>query len=75
MASKNGHVELVDKLLEHGARVDLQTKVRTYIIVAEVLHIPVMHVTHLITYVHHKTCALDLQPSLVLNHMHNLILT
>ena len=27
MASHNGHVEVVDKLLQHGARVDLQTQV------------------------------------------------
>ena len=26
-ASCNGHVEVVDKLLQHGARVDLQNKV------------------------------------------------
>ena len=26
-ASQNGHVEVVDKLLQHGARVDLQSKV------------------------------------------------
>ena len=26
-ASHNGHVEVVDKLLQHGARVDLQDKV------------------------------------------------
>ena len=26
-ASQNGHVEVVDKLLQHGATVDLQTKV------------------------------------------------
>ena len=28
MASQNGHVEVVDKLLKCGARVDLQRKVR-----------------------------------------------
>ena len=27
LASQNGHVEVVDKLLHHGARVDLQNKV------------------------------------------------
>ena len=27
MASHNGHVEVVDKLLQNGARVDLQEKV------------------------------------------------
>ena len=27
MASQNGHVEVVDKLLQHGANVDLQEKV------------------------------------------------
>ena len=26
-ASQKGHVEVVDKLLQHGARVDLQNKV------------------------------------------------
>ena len=26
-ASQNGHVEVVDKLLQHGAKVDLQEKV------------------------------------------------
>ena len=26
-ACKNGHVEVVDKLLQHGARPDLQSKV------------------------------------------------
>ena len=28
-ASQNGHVEVVDKLLQHGATVDLQNKVRS----------------------------------------------
>ena len=27
VASQNAHVEVVDKLLQHGARVDLQTEV------------------------------------------------
>ena len=27
VASQNGHVEVVDKLVQHGARVDLQTQV------------------------------------------------
>ena len=27
LASGNGHVEVVDKVLQHGARVDLQTEV------------------------------------------------
>ena len=27
LASHNGHMEVVDKLLQHGARVDLQNKV------------------------------------------------
>ena len=27
LASHNGHVEVVDKLVQHGATVDLQTKV------------------------------------------------
>ena len=27
LGSENGHVEVVDKLLQHGARVDLQSKV------------------------------------------------
>ena len=27
MASQKGHVEVVDKLLQHGARVDLQKEV------------------------------------------------
>ena len=27
MASKNGHVEVVNMLLQHGAKVDLQNKV------------------------------------------------
>ena len=27
IASQNGHVEVVNRLLEHGASVDLQTKV------------------------------------------------
>ena len=37
MASGNGHVEVVDKLLQHGARADLQTKVNrnaAYFVVA-----------------------------------------
>jgi ankyrin repeat protein len=29
VASFNGHVEVVDKLLQHGATVDLQDKVRS----------------------------------------------
>ena len=28
-ASRNGHVEVVDKLLQHGATVDLHDKVRS----------------------------------------------
>ena len=28
-ASVNGHVEVVDKLLQHGATVDLQSKVKS----------------------------------------------
>ena len=28
-ASRNGHVEVVDKLLKHGATVDLQNEVHT----------------------------------------------
>ena len=28
-ASLNGHVEVVDKLLQHGATVDLESKVRS----------------------------------------------
>ena len=28
-ASQNGHVEVVDKLLQHGATVDLQKEVHT----------------------------------------------
>ena len=28
VASQNGHVEVVDKLLQHGATVDLQDNVR-----------------------------------------------
>ena len=28
-ASVNGHVEVVDKLLRHGATVDIQSKVRS----------------------------------------------
>ena len=27
LASQNGHVEVVDKLLQHGAKADLQKKV------------------------------------------------
>ena len=29
VASLNGHVEVVDKLLQHGATVDLESKVRS----------------------------------------------
>ena len=29
VASEDGHVEVVDKLLQHGATVDLQHKVRS----------------------------------------------
>ena len=32
VASQNGHVEVVDKLLEYGAKVDLQTQVITVLI-------------------------------------------
>ena len=32
LASHNGHVEVVDKLIEHGATVDLQTQVITVLI-------------------------------------------
>ena len=36
MASQNGHVEVVDKLLQHGARVDLQKEVQfTSLILSE----------------------------------------
>ena len=31
LASLNGHVEVVDKLLQHGATVDLQSQVYSYI--------------------------------------------
>ena len=27
LASQNGHVEMIDKLLQHGAKADLQKKV------------------------------------------------
>ena len=29
-ASQEGHVEVVDKLLQHGATVDLENKVRSH---------------------------------------------
>ena len=29
-ASLNGHVEVVDTLLQHGARIDLQSKVNSF---------------------------------------------
>ena len=32
LASQNGHIEVVDKLLQHGAKADLQEKVsRVYL--------------------------------------------
>ena len=31
VASQNGHVEVVDKLVQHGARVDLQENVNNVI--------------------------------------------
>ena len=44
MASQNGHAEVVDKLLQHGARVDLQEKVDficlNYLTDMYVLHYP-----------------------------------
>ena len=30
LASRNGHVDVVDKLLQHGASVDLQNEVGIY---------------------------------------------
>ena len=33
IASQNGHVEVVDTLLQHGARVDLQMKVNSFTLV------------------------------------------
>ena len=30
VASQEGHVEVVDKLLQHGATVDLENKVRSH---------------------------------------------
>ena len=33
LASKSGHVEVVDKLLQHGSSVDLQNKVELCMIV------------------------------------------
>ena len=35
-ASQNGHVEVVDTLLQHGASVDLQSNVSAYAIVYHV---------------------------------------
>ena len=32
VASQNGHVEVVDKLLQHGATVDLLMEVRTCVV-------------------------------------------
>ena len=32
-ASQNGHVEVVDTLLQHGARVDLQSKVNSFTLI------------------------------------------
>ena len=37
LASQNGHVEVVNMLLQHGARVDLQDEVYTCIIFCKVL--------------------------------------
>ena len=33
IASQNGHVEVVDTLLQHGARVDLQNKVNSFTLI------------------------------------------
>ena len=30
VASQNGHVEVVDRFLQHGATVDLENKVRSH---------------------------------------------
>ena len=32
VASRNGHVEVVDKLLQHGAKVDLQREVSRIVV-------------------------------------------
>ena len=37
LASQNGHMEVVNMLLQHGARVDLQKEVYTCIILCKVL--------------------------------------
>ena len=37
VASNNGHVEVVDKLLQHGARVDLQNEVYTCVVPQDIL--------------------------------------
>ena len=44
-ASGNGHVEVVDTLLQHGAKVDLKDNVRNYIhSLSHCMHI--MHITY-----------------------------
>ena len=35
IASGNGHVDVVDTLLQHGARVDLQKKVNSFTLIFE----------------------------------------
>ena len=42
VASENGHVEVVDKLLQHGARVNLQKEVH-FICLNYLAHIHVLH--------------------------------
>ena len=43
-ASAQGHVEVVDTLLQHGARVDLKNNVRNYVhSLSHCMHI--MHIT------------------------------
>ena len=46
MASQNGHVEVVDKLLQHGARVDLQKEVQFTALILSELYFAHIHVLH-----------------------------
>ena len=45
-ASENGHVEVVDKLLQHGARVDLQEEVHFICLNYNILHTSCMSSKH-----------------------------
>lgn len=46
LASQKEHVEVVDKLLQHGAKVDLQTQVIISMLIHEYVCIMLLHLVY-----------------------------